>query len=188
MTSKSEIRNKMRTKRKSLSAAQKMCISQKISCALGCDPAIVAAKTGESIFAVYLASPAEIDLTPFIRETLARGIKIAAPRWNGQSYDLAELRELSEACLRKGPMGILEPAEGNIIEPKDVSVWIVPGLAFTADGHRLGYGGGWYDRLLADARSDAAKIGVACTFQIVENLPDESHDIRLDRIVSDCPL
>jgi 5-formyltetrahydrofolate cyclo-ligase len=64
-------------------------------------------------------------------------------------------------------------------------VWIVPGLAFTKDGRRLGYGGGWYDRLLASARKDALRIGVAHEFQVLGDLPNEPHDILLNRVVTD---
>ena len=76
------------------------------------------------------------------------------------------------------------PAEAEIVRPQDVSVWIVPGLAFTEDGKRLGYGGGWYDRLLAATAGNALKIGVAHAFQLVDDLPSEQHDILLDRVVS----
>jgi len=62
-------------------------------------------------------------------------------------------------------------------------VWIVPGLAFTRTGARLGYGGGWYDRLLAGADPSAVLLGVAYPFQMVEELPSELHDIRLTDVV-----
>jgi len=134
--------------------------------------------------AVYLASPDEIDLSAFIREMLSRGVKVVAPRWNGETYELARLMGLSGECLRRGPMGIPEPAEAEVAKPADVAVWIIPGLAFTRDGRRLGYGGGWYDRLLASASADSLRIGVAHEFQVVEELPQEPHDIRIDCVVT----
>ena len=132
-----------------------------------------------SPIAVYLASPQEIDLSPFIRKMLATGVKVVAPRWNGETYELAVLTGLDDAHLRQGPMGILEPAEAEIVQPDDVEVWLVPGLAFTRNGKRLGYGGGWYDRLLTDAPKDSLKIGIAHAFQVVDDLPSEPHDILL---------
>ena len=90
-----------------------------------------------------------------------------------------------EAYLRQGPMGILEPVEAEIVSPKEVKVWLVPGLAFTRDGKRLGYGGGWYDRLLAEALKDSLKLGVAHAFQVVDDLPSELHDIRLTGVIDD---
>ena len=92
---------------------------------------------------------------------------------------------LDGAHLRKGPMGILEPAEAEIVTPKTVEVWPVPGLAFTRNVQRLGYGGGWYDRLLADAPKKAWKVGVAYSFQVVDDLPSEPHDVPLAGVVDD---
>ena len=138
---------------------------------------------GGGAVAVYLATPDEIDLSDFIREMLDRGVKVVAPRWNGKTYKLVRLKSLSEGDLRRGPMGILEPKASRIVKPSKVAAWIVPGLAFTIHGDRLGYGGGWYDRLMSNAKG--FKIGVAHEFQIVENLPREPHDIQLIRIVTD---
>ena len=75
-------------------------------------------------------------------------------------------------------MGILEPAEAEIVSPKAVGTWLVPGLAFTRDGKRLGYGGGWYDRLLSGAPKASLKLGIAHAFQVVDDLPCEPHDKR----------
>ena len=136
-----------------------------------------------SPIAVYLASSQEIDLSPFVRKVLSKGLEVVAPRWNGETYELAVLRGLDEAHLRQGPMRILEPAEAEIVSPKEVEVWLVPGLAFTRNGKRLGYGGGWYDRLLAEAPRDAVKLGIAHAFQVVDDLPSESHDILLSKVV-----
>jgi 5-formyltetrahydrofolate cyclo-ligase len=116
---------------------------------------------------------------------LARDVTVVSPRWNGETYELAKLKGLSERHLRRGPMNILEPAEAELVEPSDIAVWIVPGLVFTQDGKRIGYGGGWYDRLLAGAKS-SVKIGVAHEFQIVDDLPHEPHDIQLTCVVTDC--
>ena len=135
--------------------------------------------------AVYLASPQEIDLSPFIRKMLESGVEVVAPRWNGETYELAVLKGLDAAHLRQGPMGILEPAEAEIVLPKEVGTWLVPGLAFTRDGKRLGYGGGWYDRLLAEASRDALMLGIAHAFQVVDDLTSEPHDIRLTEVIDD---
>ena len=101
----------------------------------------------------------------------------------GEAYELAVLKGLDGAYLRKGPIGILEPAEAEIVSPKEVEVWLVPGLAFTRNGKRLGYGGGWYDRFLVEAPKDAWKIGIAHAFQIADDLPSESHDILLSKVI-----
>ena len=178
VVSKDEIRRTMRERRRALTPEGRTAASE-IICAK------LAALNLHSPIAVYLASSQEIDLSPFIRKMLMMGVKVVAPRWNGETYELAVLKGLDDAHLRKGPMGILEPAEVEIVSPKEVEVWLVPGLAFTRNGKRLGYGGGWYDRLLAEASKDAVKLGIAHEFQVVDDLPSEPHDILLTGVVDD---
>ena len=172
---KNEIREAMKARRKALTPEARRAASE-IICAK------LTALNFHSPIAVYLASPQEIDLSPFIRKMLAMGVKVVAPRWNGETYELAVLKGLDDAHLRKGPMGILEPAEAEIVSPKEVEVWLVPGLAFTRNGKRLGYGGGWYDRLLSDLKFPLS-IGIAHAFQVVDDLPSETHDILLSKVV-----
>ena len=184
---KTAIRRRMRALRRALSPEERLRASKVVCAMLNLDEGIAVAVDpldGGGAVAVYLASPDEIDLSDFIREMLGRGVQVVSPRWNGETYDLARLKGLNEGDFRRGPMNILEPADEEIVKPQDVSVWIVPGLAFTKDGKRLGYGDGWYDRLLAAAAKNALKIGVAHEFQIVDDLPGEQHDILIDRVVS----
>jgi 5-formyltetrahydrofolate cyclo-ligase len=70
-------------------------------------------------------------------------------------------------------------------DPLTIDVVIVPGTAFTAAGDRLGQGGGWYDRFLRTVRPDCVTIGVAFAPQIVDTLPTEPHDVRLDAVMTD---
>jgi 5-formyltetrahydrofolate cyclo-ligase len=70
-------------------------------------------------------------------------------------------------------------------DPAIVDVVVVPGTAFTLDGHRLGQGGGWYDRFLARLGPRCTKIGVGFSPQLVDSLPVEEHDVQLDLVVTD---
>jgi len=169
----------MRARRKALSPASKARAS-----AIICEKILARSDVCGTV-AVYLASPDEIDLAAAIETMLSRGDTVVAPRWNGETYELATVKSLEPADLRKGPLGIHEPKEADDVPPEEVTAWLVPGLAFTRDGSRLGYGGGWYDRLMADAAGDAVKLGVAHAFQVVETLPSEPHDIRLDGVVDE---
>jgi len=74
------------------------------------------------------------------------------------------------------------------VEPTWPDVVLVPGLAFTAAGHRLGQGGGWYDRFLAGVRPDCLTIGVGFAEQLLDAVPTEAHDIILDRVITDAPV
>ena len=177
---KKAIRARMRTERKALASEVRKASDATISREL-C--ARVEKGVLRAPFAVYLASPDEIDLAPFLRFLLQRGEKVVSPRWNGEAYDLAVLEGIDDSCLRVGPMSIKEPAEAKIVPPSEVMTWIVPGLAFSPDGGRLGYGGGWYDRFLSAKAPSAVAIGVARPFQKVDDLPLEPHDVRLDDVL-----
>lgn len=137
-------------------------------------------------FAVYLASPQEIDLATLIGCLWKEKCPVLVPAWRDGAYALVPI--LPDTELVSGPMGILEPSGARsssspTFQLSAPAVWIVPGLAFTRDGTRLGYGGGWYDRLLASALPNAVKIGVAYPFQMVDSLPREAHDIPLTDVV-----
>lgn len=193
MRDKKVVRQEMRARRKALSPAAKASAARAICDNISANPGIHAALDsfdGHGAIAVYLASPDEIDLARAIEAFLERGVALVAPRWNGETYELARLKSLKAEDLRQGPMGISEPKDAEIIRPADVAVWLVPGLAFTRRGDRLGYGGGWYDRLLSNANEKSLKLGVAHAFQLIEELPCQAHDIHLNSVLipSLCPL
>ena len=189
MNSKAEIRREMKARRKALAAEEKSAadaaVCEKLKARSDIGEMIDPLDCGGGVLAVYLASPDEINIDPYIEHMLHAGVEVVAPRWNGETYELAKLKGLDEKDLRRGPMGIREPVDADTVEPKNVYAWIIPGLAFTRGGKRLGYGGGWYDRFLASAPKGAVKIGVAYSFQIVGDLPAEPHDIPLTDIVDD---
>ena len=178
---KSEIRAAMRARRKALTPEERKAAGAALSKRLFVsDSTLGTAISKKGPIAVYLASKDEIDLTDFITAALSFGCVLVAPRWNGAEYELVRIASLE--TLVKGPQGILEPPAGPVIRPQDVRAWLVPGLAFTKDGGRLGYGGGWYDRLLCKVPKHVPKIGVAYAFQLVDELPTEPHDVRLTSV------
>jgi 5-formyltetrahydrofolate cyclo-ligase len=81
-----------------------------------------------------------------------------------------------------GPDLRVEPGD---VDPTHLDVVVVPGLAFTVDGRRLGQGGGHYDRFLPRLRPDCVTVGAAFAEQIVDELPTDPHDVRLDLVVTD---
>ncbi len=180
-STKAALRAEMRQRRRAVPAATRSRVAEAI-----CERLLTLPLGG--VVAVYLAGADEIDLSPFVAAARARGVHLFAPRWTGETYALADLEGLTSAHLRVGPQGILEPrlpfqGKGVVEATRLPTAWLVPGLAFTRDGGRLGYGGGWYDRLLAAADPKAQTLGIAYEFQLVEALPSEPHDIRLTGVV-----
>lgn len=86
---------------------------------------------------------------------------------------------------RAGGRTVVLPEDDPPPDPEGVDVVIVPGTAFTPDGHRLGQGGGWYDRFLVRLPATTPTIGVGFAPQLVDEVPVEDHDVRLGAVVTD---
>ena len=95
--------------------------------------------------------------------------------------------DTSAFIARRRALGttIVLPEDVPPPDPTCIDVVIVPAVALTRAGARLGQGGGWYDRFLSRVRSDCATIGVGFEPQLLEQLPTEPHDVPLDTVVTD---
>lgn len=153
-------------------------ITQKL-CAL---PAYRAA----NLVAAYASFGSELDTSEFLARILTDGKQLVLPRINRAQRAL-ELRHVVDlgADLVAGVWGIREPAERcPLLSLTKVEFMLVPGVAFAASGARLGYGGGFYDRLLASLDRNMARIAAAFQLQMVDQLPEGPHDQRVDRVVT----
>jgi 5-formyltetrahydrofolate cyclo-ligase len=114
----------------------------------------------------------------------ARGVTIAYPRVIAPGVlDLHVVEDERE--LVPGTFGLSEPpVAAPPLEPQLVDAVIVPGVAFGISGERLGYGGGYYDRLLPRLRSDCLRIGFALDEQVLADVPAEAHDALMDLLVT----
>ena len=86
--------------------------------------------------------------------------------------------------IKAGFKGIPEPTTDACVKIEDVDIVIVPGVAFSADGARIGYGGGYYDRLLTWIKGTVPIVALAYEEQIFDELPAEGHDIGMDSIIT----
>lgn len=89
-----------------------------------------------------------------------------------------------DSLIPSGKFGILEPIEAMKIAYKNIDIILVPGIAFDKEGHRIGYGFGYYDKFLKKVPK-AIKIGLCFDFQLVEKIPREMHDVPVDMIVTE---
>ena len=136
----------------------------------------------------YVSYGNEVDTRAVIESALASGKRVAVPRVlpHKHKMDFYEIDGMGD--LEEGFKGILEPRRGvsSPLGTVDLlgSVCLVPGLVFDAEGHRIGYGGGYYDRFLQFYPGD--KIALARSAQVSSNpLPAESSDVPVDFIVTD---
>ncbi|USA40740.1 5-formyltetrahydrofolate cyclo-ligase [Pelagerythrobacter marinus] len=137
-----------------------------------------------AVIGLYHAREAEAPAASYARFFAERGHRIALPRFGGETAAMEFALHgdpFGESDLVTGPFGLQQPEEGaEIVEP---DVLFMPLVGFTAQGQRLGQGGGHYDRWLA-SRPATVRIGLAWDAQLVEELPVEPHDMALNAIVT----
>ena len=172
---KADIRHQIQSRLLSLSPAQRRSESEGLNRRLLADTLLCSARA----VGVYLALPDEVDLTGFIENRLEAGIHLAVPVLDADGgWGFHELASL--AALRPDAFGIPVPAASAPVSADALDGVIVPGRAFTTDGHRIGRGKGIYDRLLEGCPGHTLGIGFSC--QLMPGLPVEPHDIQLDRV------
>jgi 5-formyltetrahydrofolate cyclo-ligase len=131
----------------------------------------------------YAAFGNEANLERIMQIALNEGKRIFLPVLMEDNH--FEAREhKKDIPTTKNAFGILEPKDGELIEPEKLDLILVPGLAFDNRLHRIGFGAGYYDRYLFKAKN-AFKLGAAYAFQIVDYFKEESHDVCLDAIASE---
>jgi len=133
----------------------------------------------------YVGVRSEVDTRVLIEDLLMDGVRVAVPVIESrETMRLAEVRTLGD--LVEGAHRIPEPPPPHrLVEA--VEVMLVPGLLFTPRGERLGNGGGYFDRVLR-ALPRALRVGLAYEEQVVEELPLEPHDVRMDVVVTDAQV
>lgn len=134
----------------------------------------------------YISFNNEVDTCRMVSEALCNK-KIIVPITDKKNKKLilSELKCFND--LGKGCYGILEPKKGKIknFNKNKIELIIVPGVVFDAEGYRIGYGHGYYDRFLKKINRNIPLIGLAYDFQVVEKVPRESHDIPVNVIITD---
>ena len=131
----------------------------------------------------YMSTAEEIDPAPALRTLVDLGVTVAYPRIAGPgALTLHVVR--SDRDMEIGRFGIRQPTNSSPeIDPAEVDLTIVPGVAFDPSGHRIGYGGGYYDRLLPWTPS-AVRVGYAFESQLLGEVPNDEHDVAMDVIVT----
>lgn len=131
---------------------------------------------------LYISRDGEVDTLDLIRRAREHGKRVTAPRVSGDRLLVHEIRDMDD--LETGAFGVLEPCrECPLVEPSAVDIAIVPGIAFDKRGHRVGYGKGYYDRLLKEV--SCPSIGLAYGFQIMDHIPEKDHDVAVHMVITE---
>lgn len=135
--------------------------------------------------ALYSPIHNEVDTSLILEAACSAGKRTLYPVVRGREMLLCQVEHPGELS-REGAYGILEPCgNGCTHQAREADLIVVPGLAFDANGHRIGYGKGFYDRFLRHPGRRSTLVGLCHDFQVFDgSLPAEVHDIRMDIIVT----
>ncbi len=142
--------------------------------------------TAKTIF-LYASFRSEVATHNIILRSLDMGKRVLLPKVDAKNsvLRLYEIEKMDE--LMPGYMGIPEPDVPDVRRARidDSDIAIIPGAAFDLSGNRLGYGAGYYDMLLSSRKKHIPLIALAYEEQLAESIPSETHDVRVDMIVTD---
>jgi 5-formyltetrahydrofolate cyclo-ligase len=143
---------------------------------------------GANLIFFFASFRSEVDTLEPMRSLLAEGRRVVLPKVARENHLLLlyEVKGLEE--LVPGYMGIPEPSvltEERAVAVNEIKAVVIPGAGFDREGNRIGYGGGYYDRLLSSLGSNVPVIAPAYEEQVVDSVPSEPHDIKVSMIVTD---
>ncbi len=135
---------------------------------------------------VFLSLPTEISTAPLVLRAWQEGKRVLAPRvsWEQRRMMPVEIRSLTED-IEDTQWNLRQPLQGDPVPISMIDLVVVPGLGFDCAGNRLGRGRGFYERLLAHSEFTGSTCAVAFEEQVVEAIPADPHDIRVDMLITD---
>ena len=136
-------------------------------------------RTAKTVYG-YLPYNQEVRTVPMLEQALRDGKRVAVPKIYGDTMKFLYLDDLS--LVEKNEMGIPEPIADEPEADDPTALVLMPGLAFTEAGDRMGYGGGFYDRFLAQEPNHPT-LALCYDFQMVKSLPTEEYDIPVDTVL-----
>lgn len=175
---KKTLRNQIRILKKQYSEKTLILQSEKICQQLEQHPIFQAANT----ILLYHSLPDEVDTHKLIRKYFSQK-NILLPVVCGDTLEIRRYMG-DDHLIPEEKYGIYEPQGKAYTDTEQIELAIIPGMAFDLNGHRLGRGKGYYDKLLSTLKGPTYKIGLCFKFQLLPHIPCEQHDIIMDEIVS----
>lgn len=173
---KQALRKMIREKKRAMTEAQIEQASARLAQLLYSSPLYRQATT---IYG-YLPYNQEVRTVPMLEQALAEGKRVAVPKVYGDEMRFLYIDDLSR--VEKGYAGIPEPIDDGPLAEDPTALVLMPGLAFDRAGHRIGYGGGFYDKFLS-AEPDHPTLALCYGFQMLDELPTEEFDIPVDCVL-----
>ena len=128
----------------------------------------------------YLPYNQEVRTEPILLQALKDGKKVAVPKVYGDTMRFIYLEDMNG--IEKGYAGIPEPVADEPVAADETALVLMPGLAFDKEGHRIGYGGGFYDKFLS-AEPTHPTVALCYDFQMLPNLETEEFDVPVDLVL-----
>ena len=173
---KKELRRQIREKKRAMTEDQIVTASARLGELFLSCPEYKAAKT---IYG-YLPYNQEVRTVPMLEQAMRDGKRVAVPKCYGDQMRFIYMDDLSK--VENGYANIPEPIADEPVANDKTALVLMPGMAFTADGNRMGYGGGFYDKFLA-AEPDHPTVALCYDFQMVDYIPTDDYDIPVDRVL-----
>lgn len=173
---KTELRREIRARKRAMTEEEIETRSAKLAQLFFASEAYQNAKT---IYG-YLPYNQEVRTVPMLAQALKDGKKVAVPKVYGDEMKFLYLDDLN--AVAKGYAGIPEPIADEPVADDETALVLMPGLAFDPQGHRIGYGGGFYDKFLA-AEPNHPTLALCYEFQMLPKLDVEDHDIPVDTVL-----
>ena len=173
---KKELRRTIRDRKRAMTEEEIVSRSEKLGVLFAQSEAYKAAKT---IYG-YLPYNQEVRTVPMLEQALKDGKRVAVPKVYGDEMKFLYLDDLTK--VEKGYAGIPEPIADEPVADDETALVLMPGLAFDPQGHRIGYGGGFYDKFLA-AEPNHPTLALCYEFQMLPELHTEEHDIPVDTVL-----
>ena len=173
---KKELRRSIRDQKRAMSEAEIVARSEKLAQLFYASEAYKNAKT---IYG-YLPYNQEVRTVPMLERALLDGKRVAVPKCYGDEMKFIFMEDLSK--VEKGYATIPEPIADDPVADDTTALVLMPGLAFDPQGHRCGYGGGFYDKFLA-AEPENPTLALCYEFQMLPHLETEEFDIPVDTVL-----
>ena len=173
---KKELRRTIRERKRAMTEEEIVSRSEALGVLFTQSEAYKAAKT---IYG-YLPYNQEVRTIPMLEQALKDGKRVAVPKVYGDEMKFLYLDDLTK--VSKGYAGIPEPIDDEPVADDETALVLMPGLAFDPQGHRIGYGGGFYDKVLA-AEPNHPTLALCYEFQMLPALDTEEHDIPVDTVL-----